>query len=181
MHRTPAHQTDFARSLRALATESETALWGRLRSRQLEDAKFRRQVALGPYVADLVCIESRLVVECDGGQHADSACDAVRDAWMRGQGWKVLRFWNHEVLQNMEGVLLVIAEALKMRQRRHSPSPQPSPLKGEGAAPLVATAGGITPPPFQGEGGVAPSPSQGEGWGEGEMLAPPPDSISPPR
>ncbi len=137
------------------------ALWRRLRSRQLGGAKFRRQYVMGPYVADMVCIDSSLVVECDGGQHAESARDTVRDAWMRGQGWQVLRFWNHEVLQNMEGVLMVIAEALISRRDGHQPSPQPSPLKGEGA-----------------KRGIAPSPFKGEGWGEAECQPSPPQSSN---
>ncbi len=208
MHRTPTHQTDFARGLRAGSTEAEAALWRRLRSRQLGGAKFRRQVVLGPYFADLVCVEARLVVECDGGQHAESTHDAVRDAWMCGQGWRVLRFWNHEVLQNTEGVLVVIAEALDSQRGGHSPSPQPSPCKGEGATPKAPTGQGNFPSPSQGEGttpkaptgqgnspsssqgegatpkaptgqGNSPSPSQGEGRGEGESPPPTPQRAAP--
>ena len=150
MHRIQPEQTTFARTLRTDGTEAERALWQRLRSRQLNGAKFRRQVALGPYVADLVCVEARLIVECDGGQHNGSAHDGERDAWLKAQGWRVLRFWNHEVLQNIEGVLVVIAQALEEAAAgRHSPSPQPSPCQGEGA------------------NAIPPSPSQGEGWGEG--------------
>ena len=150
MHRIQPEQTTFARTLRTDGTEAERALWQRLRGRQLNGAKFRRQVALGPYVADLVCMEARLIVECDGGQHNGSTHDAERDAWMRAQGWRVLRFWNNEILGNIDGVLAVIAQALgDAAVRQHSPSPQPSPSEGEGA------------------NAVPPSPFQGEGQGEG--------------
>jgi very-short-patch-repair endonuclease len=163
MHRLKPQQTAFARQLRADGTDAERALWQRLRSRQLQGAKFRRQLALGPYVADLACVEARLIVECDGGQHNESARDARRDAWLTAQGWRVLRFWNTEVLQNIDGVLMMIAQALDDGAAgRQSPSPQPSPCKGEGA-----NAG--PPSPSQGEGvkAILPSPSQGEGQGEG--------------
>jgi very-short-patch-repair endonuclease len=82
---------------------------------------------LGRYVADFVCMERRLVVELDGGQHNGSPHDAVRDDWLRSQGFNVLRFWNNEVMSNRQGVLEAIAQAVA------SPPPQPSPVKGEGA------------------------------------------------
>ena len=150
MHRIQPEQTTFARALRAEGTDAEKALWQRLRGRQLMNAKFRRQLTLGPYVADLACIEARLIVECDGGQHNGSARDAERDGWLKAQGWRVLRFWNNEVLHNIEGVLVLIAQALEEAAAgQHSPSPQPSPCQGEGVHAF------------------APSPCQGEGRGEG--------------
>jgi len=108
-------QTEHARDLRRGQTDAERALWARLQNRQLCGAKFRRQEPLGPYIVDFVCFDKRVVVEVDGGQHdeeADRRKDAVRTAWLEGEGYRVLRFWNNEVLGNMEGVLTVIMEAV---------------------------------------------------------------------
>jgi primosomal protein N' (replication factor Y) len=104
--------TSRARALRRDMTEAERALWRLLRSRALAAAKFRRQHPIPPHVADFACVPARLVVEVDGGQHGGAA-DAARDAAMRGAGWRVLRFWNTDVLGNPEGVLERIAEALR--------------------------------------------------------------------
>lgn len=101
-----------ARHLRVHGTDAERKLWPELRDRRLAGAKFRRQHPLGPYVADFFCIEARLVIEVDGGQHAESAHDAVRDRWMEDRGWRVLRFWNPDVLTNMDGVKHAILAAL---------------------------------------------------------------------
>ena len=125
--------TQVARKLRHTMTDAERKLWSRLRAHQL-GAHFRRQAPLGPYVLDFVCFASRLVIEVDGGQHADSESDQVRDAWLQGQGFRVLRFWNNEVLQNIDGVLETI-----MVELNKAPPPQPSPVKGEGASSCRAT------------------------------------------
>ncbi|WP_254434789.1 endonuclease domain-containing protein [Magnetospirillum sp. UT-4] len=117
---------DYARQMRKLPTEAERRLWQLLRLRQL-GVKFRRQVPLGPYIADFACFEHRLVIEADGGQHAESADDRQRDAWFAENGYRVLRFWNNDIMENPEGVLMRIAEALAS-----SPPPQPSPARGEG-------------------------------------------------
>ena len=103
---------DTARALRRNATDTERAMWHLLRSRRFDGVKFRRQVPIGPYVVDFASIRHRLVVELDGGQHADSLSDAKRDAFLAAEGWRVLRFWNHEALQNRNGVLEVIQLAL---------------------------------------------------------------------
>jgi very-short-patch-repair endonuclease len=126
MRNLTTEQRDFARTLRTNATDAERILWRALRSEQLS-ARFRRQHSFGPYVLDFVCVAQRLVVEVDGGQHNGSAHDAARDAWLTSNGWRVLRFWNNDVMNNMDGVLMVICEALAL------PPPQPSPLQGEGA------------------------------------------------
>ena len=105
-------KTDRARRLRRAATDAETALWYRLRSRRLGGYKFVRQEPIGPYTVDLVCGERRLVIEVDGGQHADSTSDAVRDEWLANRNYRVLRFWNNDVLGNITGVLETIASAL---------------------------------------------------------------------
>jgi len=107
--------TDFAkqraRSLRRNATDAEALLWSRLRNRQLCGAKFRRQVAIDRFIADFLCFEAKLIVEVDGGQHGAEA-DATRTAFLEAQGFKVIRFWNHEVLGNLNGVLETIAAHL---------------------------------------------------------------------
>jgi very-short-patch-repair endonuclease len=98
-----------ARNLRKRQTRAEELLWRNLRARQLEDAKFRRQVPLGDYIVDFISFEKKIIIELDGGQHAETtASDATRDAWLRGRGYNVLRFWDNEVFQNMEGILEVI-------------------------------------------------------------------------
>ena len=113
MEKAPDKIIDRARTLRRHSTRAEALLWSRLRNRALAGHKFRRQHSVGPYVVDFVCLEQNLVVEVDGGQHAlRRAEDAARTARLESQGLRVLRFWNHEVLQNLEGVLQTIEEAL---------------------------------------------------------------------
>ena len=92
-------------------TAAERLLWQSLRGRTL-GAKFRRQASIGPYVVDFVSFERNLVIEVDGGQHADCEGDLERDAWLTRHGYCVLRFWNHEVLKNRTGVLEMIASHL---------------------------------------------------------------------
>lgn len=102
-----------ARALRERSTEAERLLWSRLRDRRLSSHKFRRQHPLGPYVVDFACLARNLVVELDGGQHANAVeADARRTHWLEQQGFRVVRFWNNEVLDNTDGVLRVIAAAL---------------------------------------------------------------------
>ena len=113
-----------ARQLRRNPTEVERLLWQRLRFWQVGGFKFRRQQPLGNYIADFVCFEGRLIVEIDGGQHADQKdYDKKRDAWLRDQDFIVLRFWNSDVLENMDGVLHLIREKLTSAPFL-SPSPQ---------------------------------------------------------
>ena len=105
-------KTGRARRLRQSATKAESALWYRTRSRQINGFKFVRQEPIGPYTVDLICRERRLSIEVDGGQHADSSDDAFRDKWLVAHNYRVLRFWNNDVLGNMAGVLETIATAL---------------------------------------------------------------------
>ncbi|HEY0329431.1 MAG TPA: DUF559 domain-containing protein [Rhodopseudomonas sp.] len=105
-------QTARARRLRRAATEAENALWHRLRARALDGHKFVRQEPVGPYTVDLICRERRLIIEIDGGQHADNARDIRRDQWLRAHNYRLLRFWNNDVLGNINGVLETIAAAL---------------------------------------------------------------------
>jgi len=119
-----------ARSLRHNQTTPEALLWARLRNRQVAGCKFRRQVWLGPYIVDFFCAEARLVIELDGESHvgvAAEAADAARDAFLVGRGYRVLRFWNHEVTGNIEGVLQAIAAALPSPSRRGATGPSLSP------------------------------------------------------
>jgi very-short-patch-repair endonuclease len=103
-----------ARRLRRDSTDAELKLWNRLRARAIEDCKFVRQEPIGSYIVDFVRRQRRLVVEVDGGQHADNARDVSRDKWLADHGYRVLRFWNSDVLDNMDGVLETIANALQV-------------------------------------------------------------------
>jgi very-short-patch-repair endonuclease len=92
----------IARRLRANQTDAETVLWNRIRNRQIDGHKFARQVPIGGYICDFVCREKQIVIEVDGGQHNESAEDAVRDRYLTSEGYRVLRFWNNDVLGNLE-------------------------------------------------------------------------------
>ena len=106
-------RTGIARKLRANQTDAETRLWHRIRNRQISGFKFVRQEPIGRYICDFVCREQRLVVEVDGGQHLESKRDEVRDGYLAEQGYRVMRFWNNDVLSNIDGVLMVLDEALR--------------------------------------------------------------------
>jgi very-short-patch-repair endonuclease len=115
-----------AKSLRKQATNTEWSLWFHLQAKQLEGLKFRRQQPIGKYVVDFVCFEKKIIIEVDGGQHSENDYDKERDEWLKKEGFKVLRFWDNEVLSNMAGVLEVIrSHCLK------SPSPTPPLMEGE--------------------------------------------------
>jgi very-short-patch-repair endonuclease len=101
-----------ARALRREPTEVETTMWRLLRDRRLGGIKFRRQYPLGPFIADFACPSDRIVVELDGSQHAENASDRRRDADLASQGWRVLRFWNAEVVENPNAVLFRIGQAV---------------------------------------------------------------------
>jgi very-short-patch-repair endonuclease len=126
--------TKAARKLRSRMTDAERKFWFALKDRRFEAFKFRRQVPVGPYIADFLCFESRLIIEVDGGQHADSARDVERDKWLARNEFRVLRFWNNDVLRNLEGVLTSLATELNKTPHpssrlRETP---PSPAGGEG-------------------------------------------------
>lgn len=109
-----------ARRLRKNQTDAELHLWSHLRRKQLGPHRFRRQVPLGPYIADFVCLDARLIIEVDGGQHADLVVeDYERTMWLESQDFRVLRFWNNDVLGNIDGVLETIVEIL---ERDEAPS-----------------------------------------------------------
>jgi very-short-patch-repair endonuclease len=111
----PSKPVSLARGLRARMTDAERKLWFALRDRRFANFKFRRQVPIGPYVADFVCFERRVVIEVDGGQHAGSARDERRDSWLSANNFLVLRFWNNDVLSNIDSVLLALLETLHER------------------------------------------------------------------
>jgi very-short-patch-repair endonuclease len=99
----------LARSLRKQQTEAERLLWSRLRNRQLQGCKFRRQQPIGPYIADFLSLEPKLIIELDGGQHAEQQeQDNQRTRYLQALGYRVLRFWNHEVLNDLDAVLEAI-------------------------------------------------------------------------
>jgi len=130
-----------ARQLRRNTTEAEKRLWSKLRLGQLQGHKFRRQAPIGRYIADFVSYAPRLVLETDGGQHAERVTiDSKRTAWLASQGFTVIRFWNNEVLQNTDGVVESIRQTLL---RLASPSAEaapptlPSPTRGEGSRRVV--------------------------------------------
>src|SRR5260370_21963084 len=102
----------IARRLRVNQADAETALWNRIRNGKIDGQKFVRQQPIGGYVCDFVCRERFLVIEVDGGQHNESAADAIRDRRLAEEGYRVLRFWNNEVLGNLEGVLATIQTEL---------------------------------------------------------------------
>ncbi len=110
----------IAKRLRKRQTDAENLLWNRLRAKQMNGLRFRRQEPVGQYIVDFLNYEVRMVIEVDGGQHAGTkARDNKRDAWLTDQGFRVLRFWDNEVLNNIEGVVETIRKAI-------SPSPSPS-------------------------------------------------------
>ena len=106
-----------ARSLRANSTDAERIIWSALRAHRMNGASFRRQIPIGPYVVDFVCHAAKLVIELDGGQHFESKQeqrDARRDAYLAAKNFRVLRFNNHDVMSNRQGVLETIAAALEL-------------------------------------------------------------------
>ncbi|HUE79758.1 MAG TPA: DUF559 domain-containing protein [Sphingomicrobium sp.] len=139
-----------ARRLRLNSTDAEARLWRALRE-NMPHEKWRRQVPIGPYFADFASHRAKLIIEVDGSQHADAIeADAARTSLLKSHGYRVLRFWNNEVAQNLDGVLATIAAALpsplvgeggaerRMRGQaadaaaKEDPSPRPSPTRGEG-------------------------------------------------
>ncbi|MBZ9736339.1 DUF559 domain-containing protein [Mesorhizobium sp. CA18] len=109
---TPAKR-NFARSMRREPTEAEDRLWHELRGRRLDNIKFKRQVPIGRFVADFLCAEAKLIVEIDGSQHAESLRDLERDAALKARGFRVLRFWNDDVLKELDAVCDTIIAYVK--------------------------------------------------------------------
>jgi very-short-patch-repair endonuclease len=121
-----------ARELRRNPTDAERLLWQKLRYWQVDGCKFRRQQTTDHYIVDFVCLQKRLIIELDGGQHMNEAgYDKERDGWLRDQGFVVLRFWNNDVLKNVEGVMEMIIKHL-----RSTPYLSPSPQGGRRKTPI---------------------------------------------
>ena len=116
----------LAKRMRREPTDAERKLWSILRAKRLAGWKFKRQEQIDRYIVDFVCFGARLIVEADGSQHAESEADAARDAYLTGQGFRLLRFWNNDILTNPDGVATAILAALE------TPLPNPSPARGEG-------------------------------------------------
>jgi very-short-patch-repair endonuclease len=112
--------------MRSEMTDAERLLWMHLRAHRLDGLRFRRQTPMGQYIVDFVCHERRLVIELDGGQHAESQRDETRGRWLESKGYRVLRFWNSDVLQNRDGVLETIVSAARVA----TPLPDPPPQGG---------------------------------------------------
>jgi very-short-patch-repair endonuclease len=119
--------------MRANPTPAERRLWSMLRNRRMPAFKFKRQHVIAPYIIDFACLERRLIIEADGSQHAENESDRRRDAYLWQRGFRVLRFWNNDVLENAAGVFDMIYAEL------HTPHPPtaaqwvpPSPVPGEG-------------------------------------------------
>ena len=125
-----------ARALRLNVTETERHLWSRLRGGQLGHS-FRRQHPIPPYIVDFACIAAHLIVEADGGHHNLAGEHDRRDRYIERKGWRILRFWNNDIRENLDGVMQTIAEAL-----RAAPPPQPSPARGGGRDPRFPREGG---------------------------------------
>jgi very-short-patch-repair endonuclease len=109
-------------------TDAEHRLWSALRGHRLDGLSSRRQALIGRFIVDFVCHERRIVIEVDGGQHAENARDVERDRWLESKGYRILRFWNHDVLRNRNGVLEMIVAAAA----EHTPLPNPPPQGGRG-------------------------------------------------
>ena len=127
-----AQLTVNAKRMRREPTPAELKFWYQVRDRRLEGLKFRRQVPVGPFIADFICIERHLIVEIDGGQHAESEKDARRDAYLTSNGYRILRFWNADVLTNMDGVIDTVLAALV---KPPHPALTPGGERGHGSPP----------------------------------------------
>ncbi len=157
-----------ARHMRRNLTEAERILWGCLRKRSLSEFKFFRQIPIGPYIADFVCREKKLIVEVDGATHGDAhevAYDTRREAFLKGQGYRVLRVSNHGVYKERDGVLHAIFMALQEWSPSRRPPPPPfghlRPDEESGWRALVEyrySNTPSTPPSRRGGGGRPPSP-----------------------
>lgn len=115
----------FAYQLRTYATDAEKIFWNKVKNRQFENLKFRRQVPFRNYILDFVCFELKLVIEIDGGQHNESSSDRIRDGLLKSEGFLVKRYWNNEVLGNIDGVLTDLQEVVE--ELWHPPHPNPLP------------------------------------------------------
>ena len=128
-----------AKVLRKNMTDAERKLWRALRARSI-GAKFRRQTPLGSYIVDFVCFEPKTIIEVDGSQHAGSTADKMRDHYFRSRGYRILRFWDNDVLKNLNGVLEVVFAETHPSPGTPLRGAPPSPSRGEGNAPAARSA-----------------------------------------
>jgi len=152
--------TGVAKRLRHEMTNAERVLWGEVRAHRLSGFKFKRQEPLGVYVVDFVCYEARLIIELDGGHHANQQeADAERTLWLESSGFRVIRFWNNDVLSNIAEVMQEIEREIT------APLPLSSALSRErrASSESILSSGHCSP-----SSSKSPSPSTGEGRGEGE-------------
>ena len=132
--------TERSRLLRNNPTKAEQVLWGILRNRQLSGVRFNRQVPIGPYICDFASRSDKLIVEVDGGQHAiDVADDERRTRFLATEGYRVIRFWNNDVLGNIEGVVELIEQALTLDLSRVAGGEEARSAEGEGLLDVSAT------------------------------------------
>jgi very-short-patch-repair endonuclease len=128
----------LGKALRNRPTDAEQFLWKYLRLKQMEGLKFRRQQPIDNYIVDFICLEKRIIIEVDGGQHATQKDDdTVRDKYLRQQGFHVLRFWNNEVLQNINGVLEDISDRVYHPPLNPLPQHAPGRRQGRGNSKLI--------------------------------------------
>ncbi len=170
----PEKTLNRAKSMRYNQTDAEGLLWHYLRNKQLDGYKFRRQQPVGPYIVDFACLPEKLLIELDGGQHAEQETyDEQRDQFLQSQGYRVLRFWNNEVFDNCFAVLEQIYQTLN-----HSPPQHHSPLEGESQSAIADVVGG-NHSPLEGES----NPQSGFGGGNNDQATnpdlPPPHQSSP--
>ena len=148
-----------ARRLRANATSAEEKLWRELDRIPLLRTHFRRQAPIGRYVADFACLRARLLIELDGPSHSDqttAAKDRRRTEWLEREGYRILRFWNQEVYDNMDGVLDTIYATLYGSPEQDESSTPPRTAIGSSNGATVASDEWRSDPPPEGEGGLAP-------------------------
>jgi very-short-patch-repair endonuclease len=129
MHRPVDQRVPRARALRRDATEAEKMIWQHLRQPPFKEHHFRRQATIGPYFADFASHQAKIVIEVDGGQHSGSTSDERRTRYLEANGYRVLRFWNNDVGENISGVLSMIDAAVNADR---PPTPDPSPPKAGG-------------------------------------------------
>lgn len=116
--------TKQARGLRAKQTDAEKKFWREVKAKRFEGYKFRRQYPIGKYIADFVCVEAGVIVEIDGGQHCENAKDDMRTAFLNGLGYHVIRFWNNDILNNLQGSLQALSLTLSPRERGQAGTPE---------------------------------------------------------
>ena len=151
----PTHRS---RELRNNATPAERKLWNALCNRKLVGVRFNRQVVIKPYICDLVARSQKLVIELDGGQHGEAITyDTVRTAFLKTKGYRVLRFWNNDVMRNIDGVVRKIEEALHLPPPARAGGEEARNAEGEG----LSSTGKTGPPPLASR--VDPSRSGGRG------------------